>query len=167
MNRKAENPASAPDCYDSALRILGVRAHSAMQLQTKLKRKGYEPDTVAETIQKLTSDGLLDENEFAEQFVRSKLRRGLGSMRIARELETKGISSEVARRAVDAEENGESDDRLFEIAKKRHAILSRRDEDEDAVMMRLAAFLSRRGFSNSEVIGAIERLRAAARAERR
>jgi regulatory protein len=157
MNTKTSDPQSAPECFDSALRILGIRAHSAKQLQSKLKRKGFDPEVVAATMQRLLADGLLDENSFAEQFVRSKLRRKNGSLKITRELEATGVSREVTRQALARVLEEESEeDHLRAACQKRLRPLVRRHGLEwlqsDAGRNKLISQLLQQGYETGAVL---------------
>ena len=53
-------------------------------------------NAIGDCLQKLKADGYLNDERFAEAYVRSRLGRGLGQKRILRELVEKGIQFDVA-----------------------------------------------------------------------
>ena len=81
------------------MRLLGLRAHSAAELGRKLRRRGFDGDTVDSVQGRLSERGYLDDSEFARQLV-SHRSRGRGGSAIAAELAAKGVSRSVAQAAV-------------------------------------------------------------------
>lgn len=159
-----DDPVAA--CYDRALTILGMRSHSVLQLRRKLERKTFEPEVVDAVIQRLLREKLLDDERFAAELVRTKARRGAGTLRITRDLQVAGVQNEIARRTV-REEVSEEDRRaaLMQLAEKKLRTLVRRhgepDPEDDLIRRKLGAFLSSRGYETSDVLWAIdEALRA-------
>jgi regulatory protein len=82
-----------------AVRLLGLRSHSAVELGRKLGRRGFGGDAVESTLARLVERGYLDDSEFARQVV-SHRSRGRGGSAIAAELAAKGVSRSVAQAAV-------------------------------------------------------------------
>lgn len=157
MNKRATDPLSATDCFDTSLRLLGIRAHSGLQLRLKLRRRGFDEEVVASTLVRLLADGWLDEKSFAEQFVRSKLRRRNGSVRIARELEAAGVTRDMTRGALAAVlEDVSEEDYLREACAKRMRSLTRRGGVEvlqsDEVRNKLITHLLQQGYDTSAVL---------------
>ncbi|MDQ6919307.1 MAG: RecX family transcriptional regulator [Candidatus Dormibacteraeota bacterium] len=101
---RPSKPKEAPDpgqAYDAAVRLLGLRAHSAVELGRKLGRRGFDADTVGSVLARLTEQGYLDDSEFARQLV-SHRSRGRGGAAIAAELASRGVGRSVAQAAVAA-----------------------------------------------------------------
>lgn len=86
--------------FDSAMRMLSLRAHSEYELRTKLKMK-FSERAVDFAVEKLFSLGLLDDEKFA-QLLAAELyeRKGFAPKRIILELKNRGINSETAQNAV-------------------------------------------------------------------
>jgi regulatory protein len=82
-----------------AVRILGLRSHSAVELGRKLGRRGFDSNTVESVLARLTERRYLDDSDFARQLV-SHRSRGRGGSAIAAELAAKGVSRSVAQAAV-------------------------------------------------------------------
>src|SRR5690348_8663973 len=78
------------------LRLLTARARSRAELETQLAKRGYAEDVTAQVLDRLTTVGLIDDEDFAEQWVRSRrLHAGKGKRALAAELRTKGVDNEV------------------------------------------------------------------------
>jgi regulatory protein len=99
--------------FDQALSLLSHREHSKKELATKLKTRGHEEKEVSATIERLEEINYLNDERFAEIFVRSRLSKPLGASRIQQELIQKGINSELAKTAI-----SEADADWFELAKQ-------------------------------------------------
>jgi regulatory protein len=94
--RSDEPPTGDPRTL--ALRLLTRRDYTTAEIDRKLTDRGYEPDTIADVIQSLTRAGLLDDRRVAAAHVRTSSRiKGRGKLRIARELEARGIGRALAR----------------------------------------------------------------------
>ena len=83
------------------LRLLTVRARTRAELAERLAKRGY-PDEVAETVlSRLAEVGLIDDEDFAEQWVKSRQRNaGKGKRALAAELRTKGVDADVIASAL-------------------------------------------------------------------
>jgi len=96
----------------SAMNILVGREHSIDELRQKLKRKFKKRDAVCDdssasvaserlellietVLEQLIDDKLLDEARFTEGFIRSRINKGSGPVKIRHELMKRGISSEL------------------------------------------------------------------------
>jgi regulatory protein len=82
-----------------AVRLLGLRSHSAVELGRKLERRGFDADAVAAVLDRLAERHYLDDSEFARELV-SHRSRGRGGAAIAAELASKGVARAVAQAAV-------------------------------------------------------------------
>jgi regulatory protein len=82
-----------------AVRLLGLRSHSAVELGRKLGRRGFDEDTIASVVARLTERRYLDDSEFARQLVTHRS-HGRGGAAIAAELASKGVSRSVAQAAI-------------------------------------------------------------------
>src|SRR6266498_3672766 len=87
-------------CYVAALRILGYRFNSAVELRRKLRAKGFDDDAVASTLERLRSEKWLDDDRFAAAYVRTRLQKRIGRLRIRRELMAAGVDDDTAERAL-------------------------------------------------------------------
>lgn len=88
--------------FDSAMRMLSLRAHSEFELRVKLKMK-FSEAAVDLAVEKLFSLGLLDDEKFAFLLAEELYeRKGFAPKRIILELKNRGINSETAQKAVNA-----------------------------------------------------------------
>ena len=81
-------------CYGAAVRLLGTREYSVLELSTKLQRR-FLSDVVSEVITELQNLGLLCNTRYGEAFCRSRADRGYGPVFIQRELEQNGLDKEL------------------------------------------------------------------------
>jgi regulatory protein len=140
-------------CYIAGLRILNYRFNSEAELRAKLDRKEFPRDAIDAAISRLRDERWLDDARFAAAFVRTRLRKGIGRLRIKRELQAAGVDSATIAQALDIPEH---DDRAAAMtaAKKRLAVLRRRDDD-DAIRQKLVAYLFRQGYDSSMAIDVV------------
>lgn len=133
---------------DRAVGYLAARARSRRELESRLLRCGYRPATVEMVLYKLQRENLLDDADFARQWVEARSGRTLGKRRIAQELQRKGVSraqTEAALSAVDEEAETEACRRAAEKLSARYG----REEPRQAVQ-KLTQALVRRGFGWEE-----------------
>src|ERR1041384_558987 len=113
---------AAEQCYLSALRILGYRFNSELELRRKLQRKKFEKPIIDATIARLREEKWLNDERFAGAFARTRSRKRIGAKRIVLELRAAGVEDDVASRAV--HENIDPEKEREQI----RAILQRRAE---------------------------------------
>jgi regulatory protein len=138
-----------PDPHDVArqivLRQLAMAPRSRKQLRDKLRQRAC-PDDVAEAVlDRMAEVGLVDDEAHAGMLVRSQqASRGLAKRALARELRTKGVDDELARKAlaqVRPEDEREQAERL--VAKK---LRTMHGLDASVQTRRLAGVLARKGY---------------------
>jgi regulatory protein len=133
------------DCYVAALRILGYRFNSEAELRRKLAAKRFDEATIAETLARLRDEKWLDDERFAAAYVRTRVLKGIGGLRIRRELIAAGVDDDVAERAV-REHAAEGEEERLRAAYEK---LARRVADPQ----KIAARLLRQGFEMSAIRG--------------
>ena len=89
--------------FDHALFLLSHREHAKKELERKLKMKGYDEEEISATILKLEEINYLNDDRFAEIFVRSRINKPLGENRIFQELIQKGVDKDTAKYAIENE----------------------------------------------------------------
>lgn len=87
---------------EAALRLLGRREYSALELSTRLRARGWSGDDVEAVIARLAEAGLQSDERFAESFARARTERGYGPRRIVAELAQRGVDRHAAARAIEA-----------------------------------------------------------------
>lgn len=131
---------------DRAVGYLAARARSKREIEQKLLLAGYRPCTVEMVIYKLQRENLLDDSDFARQWVESRQHHKLGRSRIAQELRRKGVSQEDAEDAMSIIEDEDQLSGAVALATKAAARI-KPDEDIRKATNRIAAMLARRGYS--------------------
>ena len=142
---------------DRAVAFLAGRARSRREMEDRLLRSGYRPCTVEMVLFKLEKEGLLDDADFARQWVEARTARRMGRGRIAQELRRKGVSAQEAEEALEAlseEDQLESAIRLVEKTLSRVST----GEDPRKTAARITAMLARRGYGYDVAREAISRV---------
>lgn len=140
---------------DKAVAALAARAHARHELEQKLLRSGYRPNTVEMVLYKLESNGLLDDADFARQWVESRSNRKLGRSRIAQELRRKGVSADEAEEALQAISDEDQLSGAIALVEKALA-RPKPNEDPRKTAARITAMLARRGYPWETARAAIE-----------
>ncbi len=84
-------------CRNTALGLLARREHSTQELRGKLEGRGYESDEIDTVLADLLSEHLLSDERFAEEYVRFRVAKGFGPVRLKQELAERGISAAQAQ----------------------------------------------------------------------
>ncbi|GHE22283.1 regulatory protein RecX [Halomonas urumqiensis] len=138
---------------DDAIRLLAQREYSRAELATRLNARGHEAADIAACLDALAELDLQSDTRFAESFVRSRVLRGQGPLKIRGELARRGIDNEQVR-ATMATASLEVD--WFALAAE---TLSRRFSDPGDTpreRARRERFLAGRGFDFEQVRHAVE-----------
>jgi regulatory protein len=75
-----------------AYRLLGRREYSVFELDRRIRQKWPNARGIGELLESLVEENLVSDERFAESFVRSRLQRFQGPLKIKAALRTKGIS---------------------------------------------------------------------------
>ncbi|MEZ0384713.1 MULTISPECIES: recombination regulator RecX [Mycobacteriaceae] len=149
------------------LRLLTARARTRAELAGQLTKRGYPDDVSDRVLDRLATAGLIDDADFAQQWVRSRRERaGKGRKVIAAELRTKGVDEDVIAEALAGVDAGAERDRAEQLVQGR----LRREtlgEDDLRITRRLVAMLARRGYSPSMAYDVVSAELAAERERRR
>lgn len=145
----------------AALRLLKVRARSRHELRRRLEDKEFEPQHVDEAMERVEAWNLLDDADFAQQWVIERaVSKGATRARLRQELAHKGVGEQdiaAALSEVSAEDERARAHELIATRLRRHesADLSDR-ENRLKVKRRLVAFLQRRGYSPGVAVAVVE-----------
>ena len=138
-----------------ALGLLARREHSCAELIAKLVRAGHGRAEAECAVEDLGSRGLVCDSRFAEAFIRSRIERGGGPLRIRRDLEARGIEPPIIERLLDPD-GEEWEARARRVRDKRFGAALPAERNEAA---RQARFLLGRGFTRRQARRAIEEMR--------
>ncbi|MDR1932920.1 MAG: recombination regulator RecX [Spirochaetales bacterium] len=133
-------------CYDRAAGLLSAAEHCTRGLERKLLARGYEEKEVAETLQRLTAENLLNDERFAGLWIEFRQkRRNEGGRRLTEGLLRRGVRRDIAEAAV--RRAAQTDEYLQALRRAREKLLAGGCSDEQA----LVSLLLRKGFSRSEI----------------
>ena len=75
-----------------AYRLLGQREYSFQELFNRISRKWPQANDIQEFVSQLEEENLVSDQRFAESFLRSRVQRHQGPLKIKAALRTKGVS---------------------------------------------------------------------------
>ena len=131
------------------LRLLTARSRTRAELLGQLTKRGYPDDVSARVLDRLAAVGLIDDADFAAQWVQSRhTRAGKSRRALAAELRTKGVDKEVistALAAIDADAERDRAEELVRSKLRREALSG----DDTRISRRLVGMLARRGYSQN------------------
>jgi regulatory protein len=144
--------------YDTAVRYLGPRPRSVLEVRRHLAKKRYDEHEVAEAIGRLRDRGYVDDSAFARYWLEQRDRyRPKGPYALRSELRAKGVTGDVIDSALAHATAGrdEADSALAAIQPRlaRWRELSERERKAKA-----QAFLAQRGFSFEVIEDVLARL---------
>lgn len=146
---------SKRSAIQQAADLLARREHSATELEQKLKKAAHPDDEIAAAIAELQAKKLQSDSRFAEQFVRNRIQKGLGELRIRQELKQRGVADTIQDQAL-----AEAETDWFELACdvrcKRFGETVPEDMRQRAKQQR---FLQYRGFTFEQITQTFERSR--------
>jgi regulatory protein len=136
-------------CKRQALDLLARREHSRRELERKLQSRGFSDDLIGPALDDLEASGALATGRFTEHFIRARVARGKGPVRIRAELAERGVpeGADVLR---DADVDWVAEARAARA--KRFGAAPPRDYKERA---RQSRFLQSRGFDSAQIAAAV------------
>ena len=144
-SQRAEGGTEA-QAKDACLRLLTDRARSRSELETKLSGRGFEPEIITKVLDRLEEIGLIDDADFANQWVHSRhTYSGKGKRALAVELRLKGIDQDVASEALSQIDPEDERERAAELVRRK--LKNKPVDDRDKVTRRLVSMLARKGYS--------------------
>lgn len=140
--------------YTLAIVYLSYKAQTSKQIKQYLRRKEFGEEHISYALERLESEHLVDDEEYARQFTKQRVRSGQkGSRWIKQELQQRGVSKEAAAEATAAIDP--DDERLAaqHAAAKKWRSLKGETADK---RRKLIAFLMRRGFPGDVIKAAVK-----------
>lgn len=127
--------------------LLARREHARLELERKLARKFGHSEIVIEEISRLQAEGLQSDSRLADAFVRSRVARGQGPVKIRSELRGKGVPDNVVEAALSSS-GVDWFELAAQVAAKRFGEEAPADAKEKAKRSR---FLQQRGFDYDQI----------------
>lgn len=101
-SKRAPRLLDAEELWSFALKSLGTRALSILEIRAKLTRRASDPADVETVLARLKEYKYLDDSRFAENYASArKENQGFGKMRVLRDLGQRKVGSTVAQKAVE------------------------------------------------------------------
>ncbi|HIG0326310.1 TPA: recombination regulator RecX [Legionella pneumophila] len=133
--------------FDSALRLLSRREHSAMELCDKLKQKGFNLNDVQNALHECQRLGYQSDERYVESYIRARIHQGYGPLKIIQELKNKGVDPELIQSVLQEERDHWVDYALRAWEKK----FKRQDDFSYCEMQKQQRFLLYRGFDRDVI----------------
>ena len=145
-------PLTESELRQRAVGLLARRDHARRELETKLRQKVGEHPALNTVMAWCEEHGFIDDRRFAGFFVRSRIERGQGALRIRQELQLKGVDNELIAQALEAAEVD-----WFALAREGRARRFRQYPGKDQkAKARQLRFLQQRGFDAEQSFAALE-----------
>ena len=141
-------PSDEPDfatIYNKSLDLLSRREHSAFELIQKLKNRYGSSKLINDAIIRLQESNLLDDQRFAEAYIKVRARKGFGPRRIGAELQQRKVSEAIINQELSMIENWNE---LAMLAFKKKFSNFHKDTKE---ILKAKSFLQNRGFSFEQI----------------
>src|SRR5882724_7208860 len=120
------------------LRLLTARARTCAELAGQLAKRGYPDDVSGRVLNRLAQVGLIDDVDFAEQWVQSRrVNAGKGKRALAAELRTKGVDNDVIAAALAGIDAGAERERAERLVRERLRREKLGDDDDAKLARRL------------------------------
>ena len=150
VDEPPEKKLSAKQLRLGAMNILARREYSRKELADKLRQK-FTPDSelLQAVLDTLVADDLLSDQRFSEAFVRWRVGKGQGPVRIGMELRERGVDGDAVLRQCDVDWFALAE----KVACKRFGEAVAIDPKQRAKRMR---FLQYRGFSGEQIRAALQ-----------
>ena len=134
--------------YQKARHFLSYRPRSSAEVRQNLLRRRISESLIDETVNRLQSAGLVNDEAFARAWVENRnIFRPSGKPALRMELRRKGLSDEIVQSVLDTQVNEQT--LAFQAARKYARRLAGLEWPE--FRQKLGSFLTRRGFSYTTI----------------
>jgi regulatory protein len=150
------------------LRLLTARARTRSELEGQLTKRGFPDEVSKRVLDRLAQVGLVDDADFAEQWVSSRrMNAGKGKRALAAELRTKGVDNDVITAALADIDAGVERERAEQLVRDKLRREKLGDDDDTKVARRLVGMLARRGYNQTMALDVVKGELASERERRR
>jgi len=145
-----KNKAVLDKAYDRTLNLIMRRPRSEWELRDYLKRKEYDEEAIAATIERLAERGYVNDQDFAKRWVENRrLLKSTSKRRLQQELKQKRVSQEVIDEVLASDETDERDV-LRELVGRKQKQTKYQDKTK------LMQYLSRQGYNYGDIKSVLE-----------
>jgi regulatory protein len=146
--------------YIDGLHLLGRRELSVAECRSRLADRDHDSEAIDAAIARLLEVGALNDARVARASARTSFTiKGRGRLRIARELQAKGIARDIADAALE-EVFGDRDERALVASALNNRLRGRTTLKDRAESGRLYQYLMRQGFTPGAVMAELRALRS-------
>jgi regulatory protein len=150
---------SSTRAYLDALRMLARRELSEAQVRQRLARRSHDSTDIDDAVARLKQERAIDDRRVAEAIARTETSlKKRGRLRVKRKIQSAGISSSVAKDAVDETFDAIDSDALLEAALAKRLRHGKTIADERE-FNRLYRYLVSQGFESDRVLDVLKRRR--------
>lgn len=151
-------------CREKALRLLENSPHSVMGLKRKLFNAGkFTARNIQTVIDDLQKAGLLNDVQFAEDYIDYLKTTGIGRFKAAFKLKNKGLSQviiqETMARRWETDDDGDTGRAAFAARQKWQSLKARKNMTDIKKLQAVARFLAGRGFSPPVIHFALDEIK--------
>ena len=153
---------SLEQCREKALRLLENSPHSVAGLKRKLfNAKKFSSQEISTILADLLKAGLLDDRQFAEDYVQYLKSTSIGRYKAAFKLKGKGVPQNIINDVMERLWNDNDDDtvRALDAARRKWDSLQSKDQPMVKKLQAVARFLVSRGFSMQTVRMVLDNLK--------
>lgn len=145
---KLKNESNFGKNYIRAVDLISRRLRSEREIRDYAFRKQWTRDNIERVIDRLRERGYLNDEKFAESFVRSRTNtRNFSAKRMKVELRKKGVGTDIITKVL------AGSDEYDEKVALNNLIIKKRNKYDDS--RKLIAYLARQGFSYDDIKSAL------------
>ncbi len=152
MRGKTARELTETDVHEIAVRYLTRREYGIEELRRKLIQRGSDQIIAEQVVSALADENLVSDQRFTEMYVRTRMRRLFGPLKIRGELRGLGISDHLIADAMPADQKTWFDS-ASQWAARRH-----QGELDYAVRAKIYRSLMNRGFTHEQANVALDSL---------
>lgn len=151
------DPSSSQEAYLYALRLLNARDYTAQRLAEKLTIKKFDESACNATLERLKTEGWLNDHRFAERFAETAVASGrFFGQRLRLEMKRRGFPGEIITAVLgQMTENHDEGAAIREILGQRFGTFCYTAAD-DREKRRVFSYLQRKGFGFSAIMSALK-----------
>ncbi|MCP8617960.1 recombination regulator RecX [Salirhabdus salicampi] len=139
--------------YSATINFLSYRMRSEKEIRSYLVKKEAEPPQIDQVVEKLKTEGYLDDLEFARAYVKTRINTSSkGPQIIKKELFDKGVNKQNIEEALHLYNHSLQFDKALKVAEKK--VSSNGQKSQKQLLLSLQNFLMQKGF-NGEVIQSV------------
>jgi len=152
LRGKSARELTEADIHEIAVRYLTRREYGIEELRQKLMQRGADPAIAGKVVSDLADENLVSDQRFTEMYVRTRMRRLYGPVKIRGELRSLGISDYLVGQEMPFDQ-----ETWFEMASQ-WAEKQCRGELDYAGRAKIYRSLMNRGFTHEQTNIALDRL---------